>query len=118
MERAKAAERRDLAFLKPVLERASQLEDLRDGFVRFRFADADDAAVRLSRGRAELIDEPDDLEAEPLLEIMGDRKRIQQILEGKKDARAQFLAGGLRIRGDLRYFGELAVELGILDEPL
>lgn len=118
MPRAKASERRDLEFLKPVLERASKVEGLREGVVRFRFSDAEDATVRLGRGRAELTDDDGDLEREPLLEVMGDRKRIQAILDGKKDARAQFLAGGLRIRGDLPYFGELAVQLGILDEPL
>lgn len=118
MARANAAERTDLGFLKPVLEKASKVEGLRDGVVRFRFNDTDDATVRLAKGRAEITADEDDLERQPLLEVMGDRKRIQAILDGKKDARAQFLAGGLRIRGDLRYFGELAVELGILDEPL
>jgi hypothetical protein len=28
------------------------------------------------------------------------------------------MVGGLRIRGDLRYFSDLAVELGILETPL
>jgi hypothetical protein len=54
----------------------------------------------------------------PTIEIMGDARRIQAALSGDKDPRALFLAGGLRIRGDLAYFSDLAVELGILKEPL
>jgi len=29
-----------------------------------------------------------------------------------------FLAGGFRVRGDLRYFSDLAMEIGILENPL
>jgi SCP-2 sterol transfer family len=123
MARAKQADRRqderpDTTFLRPVVERAAKLERLRDGVVRFRFADGGDAVIRCSRGKADLSDEPAPMEGEPLFEIMGDRKRIQAIIEGKKDPRLQFLAGGLRIRGDIRYFSDIAMELGILSEPL
>lgn len=118
MARAKQDDRPDVAFLQPILERAAKLEGLRDGVVRFRFTDGGEAVVRVARGRAELSDEPDSAEGEPLLEVIGDRKRIQAIMDGKKDARLQFLAGGLRIRGDLRYFSDIAMELGILREPL
>jgi hypothetical protein len=52
------------------------------------------------------------------IELIGEARRILPILEGKKDARAQFLAGGFRVRGDLRYASDLAVELGILKEPI
>jgi hypothetical protein len=54
----------------------------------------------------------------PLIEVIGDAKRIQSILDGQTDARKQFLAGGLRVRGDLRYLSDLALELGLLKEPL
>ncbi len=53
-----------------------------------------------------------------LIEIMGEAKRIRAIFDGKKDARAQFLAGGFRIRGDLRYLSDLAIKLDIIKEPL
>jgi predicted lipid carrier protein YhbT len=123
MARAKQVDRRqkdrpDAAFLKPMLERATKLEGLRDGVIRFRFSDGGEAVVRCSRGKADLSEEPAALEGEPLIEVMGDRKRIQAIIDGKKDARAQFLAGGLRIRGDMAYFSDIALELGILTEPL
>ena len=54
----------------------------------------------------------------PLIEIMGDAKVVRAILEGKKDARSLFLAGNLRVRGDLDYLSNLAVERGILKEPI
>ena len=118
MARAKLADRSDVKFLGPLLERASRLENLRDGIVRFQFTDGGQATLRCARGRVELMDEPAPIETEPLLEVVGDRKRIQAIVEGKKDPRLQFLAGGLRVRGDLRYFSDLALELGIISEPL
>jgi hypothetical protein len=54
----------------------------------------------------------------PTIEIMGDARRIQAALSGDKDPRALFLAGGFRVRGDLAYFSDLVVELGILKEPI
>jgi hypothetical protein len=54
----------------------------------------------------------------PLLEVWGDADVIRAIVDGEKDAVKQFLTGGLRIRGDLRYFSDVAVELGILKKPL
>ena len=54
----------------------------------------------------------------PTIEIMGDARRIQAALSGDKDPRVLFLAGGFRIRGDLAYFSDLVVELGILKEPI
>jgi hypothetical protein len=56
--------------------------------------------------------------AAPTIEVIGDAKRILAIIEGKKDGRRQFLAGGIRVRGDLRYLSDLALELGIIKEPL
>jgi hypothetical protein len=59
---------------------------------------------------------PDD--RKPLLEFWGDANIIRSIIRGEKSALRQFMAGGLRVRGDLRYFSDLALELGILDAPL
>jgi hypothetical protein len=51
------------------------------------------------------------------LEVYGDAERIRGIVEGEKDAVREFLAGGLRVRGDLRYLSELGLELGFLRRP-
>ena len=53
-----------------------------------------------------------------LVELIGDARRIIAVLEGRKDARKQFLAGGFRVRGDLRYISDLAMEFGIIKQPL
>jgi putative sterol carrier protein len=54
----------------------------------------------------------------PLVEVMGDGETVRAILAGELDARDAFLRGGLRVRGDLRYLSNAALELGILTEPL
>lgn len=54
----------------------------------------------------------------PVIEITGDADVVRAVLAGEKDALKQFAAGGLRIRGDLRYFSHLALELGIIHTPL
>jgi hypothetical protein len=56
--------------------------------------------------------------APPLLEVLGDARVIRDILDGKKDPVKQFLVGGLRIRGDLRHFSDLALEMNLIDQPL
>lgn|SRR5574341_2171900 len=58
------------------------------------------------------------METLPDIEIMGEGRVIQAALGGGKDVRALFLSGGLRVRGDLRYLSDLALELDILKEPL
>ena len=55
---------------------------------------------------------------EPLLEVRGDPRRIQAILRGEKDARKQFFAGGIRVRGDMHYLSELGMRLGFLKTPI
>jgi hypothetical protein len=58
------------------------------------------------------------LEREPVLEIHADAETVQRILDGEKDAAKQFFAGGIRVRGDLRYLSDVALELGLLEQPL
>jgi hypothetical protein len=53
----------------------------------------------------------------PHIEVIGDANRIRAILDGTKEGRAQFYAGGIRVRGDLQYLSELAYELGFIKEP-
>ena len=54
----------------------------------------------------------------PVVEVIGKSRDIQSVLGGHADGRKRFFAGAFRIRGDLRYFSDLAMELGILKEPL
>jgi hypothetical protein len=56
--------------------------------------------------------------APPLLEVIGDPRRLAAIVRGEKDGRKQFLAGGIRVRGDMDYLSELGMQLGFLDKPI
>ncbi|MCJ8159565.1 SCP2 sterol-binding domain-containing protein [Sphingomonas sp. LaA6.9] len=53
-----------------------------------------------------------------LVEIIGDPKRIAAALSGRRDARQLFFLGGIRVRGDMHYLGELGLRLGILKTPI
>ena len=53
----------------------------------------------------------------PIIEVIGDADRIRRILDGSKDGRLQFFAGGIRVRGDLKYLSELSHEMGFIKEP-
>lgn len=53
----------------------------------------------------------------PHIEVIGDANRIRAILEGRKEGRLQFYAGGIRVRGDLQYLSDLAHEMGLIKEP-
>ena len=115
---ARASLRKSLSGLATRLQNSRQL---RRGNIVLRLGGAEggefrlectDGGVRINEGLVA------DTEAAPLLEVFGDSNTIRAIIDGEKDAVRQFYAGGIRIRGDLRYFSDVAVELGILKEPL
>lgn len=56
--------------------------------------------------------------ASPLFEVWGNAKTIRAIIDGEKDPVKQFLTGGMRVRGNLRYLSDIGMELGLLDKPL
>ncbi len=107
------------AFLGTLSQRLNTVKGLRAGTVLFRLTgDAvGDFCLDCSPDSVNVV-KSDAVQKRHLVEIAGDARRIRAIVNGKKDARKQFLAGGLRIRGDLRYFSDMALELGILKEPL
>jgi predicted lipid carrier protein YhbT len=53
----------------------------------------------------------------PHVEVIGDVDRILAILDGRREGRLQFFAGGIRVRGDLYYLSEIAHEMGFIKEP-
>ena len=54
--------------------------------------------------------------SDQLLEVTAGAARVRAILEGKKNARQEFLAGGMRVRGDIQFAIDLAYELGFIRE--
>ena len=99
-----------------LIERGRQITSLKEGSIVFRLTGGGVYCIDCSaRGAEVTAGMPRGV---PIIEVLGDAKNIQAILEGKRDAVAQFMAGGLRVRGDLRYLSDLALELGILKQPL
>ena len=84
----------------------------------FRTAEGETPIFALrSSERAAMIEARADDPA-PLLEVIGDPRRISAIVRGEKDARLQFFAGGIRVRGDMHYLSELGMQLGFLKKPI
>jgi hypothetical protein len=92
---------------------------LRPGAIVFRAAESEPPVFTLrSTESAFQIDAAPSDQTEPLLEVIGDPRRIGAIIRGKKDARMQFFAGGIRVRGDMHYLSELGMQLGFLKKPI
>lgn len=107
--------------LRRASERFAKSKPVKRGDIVFRLGgpgggtfvvESSEKGIRVYESAAAGTDRPS------LIEIIGDARRIQAILDGKKDAMEQFLAGGFRVRGDLRYLSDIALELGLIKEPL
>jgi hypothetical protein len=68
-------------------------------------------AVRLVKGKPAS-------ERRTLISISGGERQLRAIFAGNKDPVKQFLAGGMRVRGDLPYLSDLAMAIGVLKRPL
>jgi hypothetical protein len=106
-----------LASLTSRLDRAASIAP---GAIVFRLTGPQGGTYRIEHDeRGTRLETSDQLDATaPLIEVMGDAATLRAILEGERDAREQFLEGGLRVRGDLRFLSNLAMELGLLKAPL
>jgi hypothetical protein len=91
---------------------------LRPGLIAFRSGDEAGDGFVLSAGEAGAATQPGEPDAQPLLEIIGSPDRIQAILSGRRDGRALFFLGGIRVRGDMNYLSELGMKLGFLRTPI
>lgn len=92
---------------------------LRPGSIVFRAAEGETPVFTLrASDTAFEVDAAAAAEPSPLLEVIGDPRRIRAIVRGEKDARMQFFAGGIRVRGDMQYLSELGMQLGFLKKPI
>lgn len=117
-ENAAPAVRRSLDSLA---DRLNGVRSLRDGDVVLRLSGDGGGTYLLAcrRGQAK-VTETAAVEggSRPMLEVIGDGEAVRAILDGEADARERWFAGGLRVRGDLRYLSDVAMELGLLKAPL
>ncbi|WP_158887093.1 hypothetical protein [Amycolatopsis anabasis] len=107
---------------KSVGQLAARIADARSarpGEIVLRLTGEGGGTYQLSTGGKEVqVAETAGVDAQPLIEVLGDARAVQSVLDGKVDAREQFLNGGIRVRGDLRHLSDLALELGLLKHPL
>jgi putative sterol carrier protein len=105
--------------LQELASKLAQAKNARAGDIVLRLSGKGGATYRLSSGRGKAeVTETTDVPMQPLIEVIGDAVALQAVIDGKIDARKQFLAGGIRVRGDLQHLSDLAVELGLLKHPL
>jgi hypothetical protein len=91
---------------------------LKPGAIVFKAAAGDSPAFTLVANESGVQTQSGSQHAEPLLEVIGDPRRIEAILRGTKDARKQFFTGGIRVRGDMHYLSQLGMQLGFLKTPI
>jgi predicted lipid carrier protein YhbT len=105
------------AALKKLTERLTGCRALRKSSIVIRTVDGAgrDYYLDCSPGSVQMTSAP---LSPPTIEIIGNTRNIESLLLGRTDPRRLFFAGALRIRGDLRYLSNLALELGILKQPL
>jgi hypothetical protein len=99
-------------------ERACKTKALRRGSIVFHLTGTDGGSYFLdcSSGEAQLTKGIPG--GHPLFEVIGDTEKVRTLLEGETDARTLFLSGAFRVRGDLQYVSDLALEMGLLKQPL
>jgi len=107
--------------LNRVTERFARTRSMKPGHIVFRLEGTDGGSYVLecTKGECRILETAAaGIETVPLIEVIGDGARIKAILSGEKDAVQQFFAGGFRVRGDIRYLSDVALELGLIKEPL
>jgi|ERR1051325_5610726 hypothetical protein len=104
--------------LEDVSRKLSSAKAIRKGAIAIRATGEEGSHFTLHSDEKGVTVRKGASDARPAVEIIGDARLIREVLAGEKDALAHFLAGAFRVRGDLRYFSDLALELGILKRPL
>ena len=100
--------------LQKVIKKAAKSNLSKKGDVVFNFIGEKPIRVAIKEGRKTSILRTSAKET-PRLEISGDPKRIQAILDGKKDPRRAFLEGSITVRGDLDYLQSVLRSLDLMD---
>jgi hypothetical protein len=103
--------------LRGLAPKVAAARKLRKGDIAFRPTGGTPVVLAAQKGKAEVVP-AEGRSGKPIVEVLGDPDAIHAVLSGAVEGRAQFLRGGLRVRGDLRYLSDLATELGLLAKPL
>ncbi len=105
------------AVLSDFVREFAKARTRRPGSILVRLSDKDEGDYYLhSTGTScELSREP--AGEPPQVEVIGKADDIHAILEKQKEGRQQYYAGGMLVRGDLRYLSAIAHEMGLIKEP-
>ena len=106
--------------LEGLAHRLGQTGAMRPGSIMFRLSGEEGGDFCLDctpRGANLAEGAPRDAGA-PLIEVIGDVRVIRSILERKRRPARFSWPAGFRVRGDLKYLTDVAMELGLLEEPI
>jgi hypothetical protein len=107
-------------FMKRVADRLGKAKKLRNGMIVFRLrgASGGDFCLNCASGKVRMMDRVPRESNPPLIEVIGEAGAVQDVLQGKSDPVAQFLRGRFRLRGDLQYLSDLAMEFELIKRPI
>ena len=119
-DEANAAQERLRSSLRELVSKLSpEIKAALAGDIVLRLSGKGGGTYRVPTGSKHVeVSETVEVPAQPLIEVIGDAEAVQAVLDRKVNAREQFLAGGIRVRGDLRYLSDVALEMGLLKHPL
>jgi hypothetical protein len=123
-KRAARAESLDVVdtttLMRRVADRLGKSKGLRKGMIvmRLRGAGGGDFCMDCTSKSARLLERMPRQSVPPLIEVIGEAGAIQEVLQRKANPVAHFLRGRFRVRGDLQYLSDLAMEFELIKEPL
>ncbi len=104
--------------LDGLAKRLAGCKSLRSGSIAFLMPDRSGGEYRIDcqPGSARVTDGAS--QRTHHVEVIGSSAKVRALISGDRDPVKVFLSGGVRLRGDLRYASDLALELGLIEEPL
>ena len=102
--------------LTAVSRKLSDSTQLKPGSILIRFTDSgEENSIEMTGREARVIRAAP--ATAPLVEVSGPSKVLKAIMDGRKEASRAFLAGGIRVQGDVPYLEALLKEIGLLQCP-
>jgi hypothetical protein len=91
----------------------SDSAQLKHGSILIRFTDSgEDYSIETTGREARMIRAAP--ASAPLVEVYGSSTILKAIMDGRKEASRAFLAGDIRVQGDVPYLESLLKEIGLL----
>jgi putative sterol carrier protein len=99
--------------LTAVSRKLSDSAQLKPGSILIRFTDSGEESSIETTGREARMIRAAPATA-PLVEVSGSSTVLKAIMDGRKEASRAFLAGGIRVQGDVPYLEALLKDIGLL----